>query len=154
MPADAPSETPVYTCGLGLSKNVPGAWRYTHGHARRHHHRHTTPHHTPSFLMHFANCRCFLKKNLRPRAGGQFRLQITVEWVNKKRPQTDLYFNKIWIFCSMQHPTTPHRGGKGGRGGDWGRRGETGTMGVCVGRRRGRGGGTGGGRRGGVERRG
>ena len=52
--------------------------------------------------------------------------------------------------------TASHRGGKEGRGGDTGRRGETGTMGVCVGRRRGRGGGTGGGRmgRGRTERKG
>ena len=55
--------------------------------------RHTTHHH---FSCISQTAVVFFKKNLRPRAGGQFRLQITVEGVNKKkRPQTDLYFNKI-----------------------------------------------------------
>ena len=54
--------------------------------------RHTTHHH----LSCISQTAVFFTKNLRLRAGGQFRQQITVEWVNKKkRPQTDLYFNKI-----------------------------------------------------------
>ena len=55
--------------------------------------RHTTHHHLSCISQ---TAVFFYKKSASPRKGGQFRQQITVEWVNKKkRPQTDLYFNKI-----------------------------------------------------------
>ena len=90
------------------------------------------------------------------KGGGNFGYKVTWRGVNKKNASKPICtLTKSEHFCSTQHPTTPHRGGKRGRGGDWGRRGETGTMGVCGGETAGTRGRDGrGGRRGEVEGRG
>ena len=140
------SDTPLYTCGWGLSKNMPGAWRYPPPPPH-----HATPH---TIIFHeFHKLDVFFCNFASPRrGGGNFGYKVTWRGVNKKNaPKPICTLTKSEHFCSTQHPTTSHRGGKRGRGGDWGRRGETGTIGVCGGRRRGRGGGTGGGRRWWVE---
>ena len=97
----------------------------------------------------------FFTKNLRLRAGGQFRLQITVEWVNKKnapKPICTLTKSDFFVPCNTPpHHTAVVKEGREGTGESDVRRGRW----VCV---RGDGGDEGEGREGeewgGVERRG
>ena len=66
---------------------------------------HATPH---TIIYHaFHKLSFFFTKNLRLRAGGQFRLQITVEWVNKKNaPKPICTLTKSEIFVPRNTP--PH----------------------------------------------
>ena len=113
--------------------------------------RHTTHHH----LSCISQTAVFFTKNLRLRAGGQFRLQITVEWVNKKnapKPICTLTKSEFFVPCNTppHHTAVVKEGGEGTGEGEV-RRGRW----VCVG---GDGGDEGEGREGeewgGVERRG
>ena len=113
--------------------------------------RHTTHHH----LSCISQTAVFFTKNLRLRAGGQFRLQITVEWVNKKnapKPICTLTKSEFFVPCNTPpHHTAVVKEGREGTGESDVRRGRW----VCV---RGDGGDEGEGREGeewgGVERRG
>ena len=114
---------------------------------------HATPH---TIIYHaFHKLRFFYKKSASPRKGGQFRQQITVEWVNKKnapKPICTLTKSEFFVPCNTPpHHTAVVKEGREGTGESDVRRGRW----VCV---RGDGGDEGEGREGeewgGVERRG